>query len=381
MARRILWLCSWYPHNSQPFDGDFVQRHAEAVSAYGPIDVLHVSRDEDGTQQVYEKRQPTSTLTEHLYTYKVDGNSWLKQLKGWIQYFKIHVKFIRSYGKPDLIHVHIPLKAGLVALWYKFSVGVPYIVSEHYGIYNASVDDHYKTRSFFFRFATKLIFRYANALTTVSESLGNEINSWVLHKPFTVIPNVVDTKLFRYTPGVQQDKFQFIHISNMIPLKNVEGILQACALLAKERSDFSLLLVGGINKEHEAFAREHNLLNTLVFFAGVIPYAKVASMMQQSEALIIFSDSESQSCVVLEALCSGRPVIVTNVGGVKELVNETNGLKVNVRATADLVKAMSTMMNNYNRYQQQAIAEQAHALYAYPSVAAKFETLYQQILV
>ena len=45
----ILWLPSWYPNKLAPYDGDFIQRHAKAVSAYIPLHVLHIIRDEKGT--------------------------------------------------------------------------------------------------------------------------------------------------------------------------------------------------------------------------------------------------------------------------------------------------------------------------------------------
>ena len=35
----ILWLPSWYPNKLDPFDGDFIQRHAVAVSAFVPVHV------------------------------------------------------------------------------------------------------------------------------------------------------------------------------------------------------------------------------------------------------------------------------------------------------------------------------------------------------
>ena len=100
--------------------------------------------------------------------------------------------------------------------------------------------------------------------------------------------------------------------------------------------------------------------------------------MKESDALIIFSDTESQSCVVLESLCCGRPAIVTNVGGVKELIHAANGYKVNVRDTDDLVCKMRDLINNYTTFDLSAISQQATALYSYDSVAQQFDAVYNQ---
>ena len=39
---KILWLCSWYPQSADPFDGDFIERQAKALSMYHDVQVIHV---------------------------------------------------------------------------------------------------------------------------------------------------------------------------------------------------------------------------------------------------------------------------------------------------------------------------------------------------
>src|SRR6476646_5853919 len=46
---KVLWIASWYPSRLSPFDGDFIKRHAQAVSLYDYVDVLYVERDKEGT--------------------------------------------------------------------------------------------------------------------------------------------------------------------------------------------------------------------------------------------------------------------------------------------------------------------------------------------
>ncbi len=381
MASKILWLCSWYPNDTNPYDGDFIQRHAEAVSAMYPIDVLYVHKQISGNRlPAYHKIVRNENLTEHICINHVRKDTWFYNLMGLVSFFRIHLRFIRQYGKPDLLHVQIPIKAGIVALFYKWFYKVPYIVTEHYGIYNPFLDDHFKTRNFFFRYATKLVIKHADILTTVSSSLGEDINRWVTKKPFTVIPNVVDTRLFQYTEPIPKTSFQFIHISNMIPLKNVAGIIEATGKLWQERQDFSMKFVGRIADECYQLALSSKLLNKVIFFEGEIPYHDVAKAMKESDALIIFSDTESQSCVVLESLCCGRPAIVTNVGGVKELIDPSNGYKVVVRDTDDLVNKMRMMLDHHASFDLKKIAERATNSYSYRSVAAQFDEVYKKVL-
>jgi hypothetical protein len=41
---KILWLASWFPNNNNPLVGDFIKRHAEAISLCQPVHVIHVER-------------------------------------------------------------------------------------------------------------------------------------------------------------------------------------------------------------------------------------------------------------------------------------------------------------------------------------------------
>ena len=380
MSQKILWLCSWYPNDADPYDGDFIQRQAQAASACQTIDVLHVHKLlKSKGPVVYQKKEINANLTEHIFYNKVKKENLFFKVAGLVKFFFIHKRFIRKNGKPDLIHVHIPMKAGVIALFCKWFYRIPYIVSEHYGFYNPYLEHHFKKRSFLYRFITRKIIKHASVLTTVSDSLGRDINNWVLKKEYVVISNVVNTGLFRLASKPGHQLFQFIHISNMIPLKNVEGIIEAVEQLWLQRKDFKLVFVGELKQEYYELAGFKNLLNTVVFFEGVVAYEKVAVKIQESDSMIVFSDTESQSCVVLEALCCGKPCIVTNVGGVKELIeDEVNGYKVNVRDTGDLVHKMNRMINEYENFDKEKISTKATALYSYETIGKQFADCYKK---
>jgi glycosyltransferase involved in cell wall biosynthesis len=205
------------------------------------------------------------------------------------------------------------------------------------------------------------------------------MNALVTKKSYAVISNVVDTSLFNYSPAPPASNFQFIHVSNMIPLKNTRGIIEAAAELKKNRSDFKVLLVGNIKEEYHELARQLQLLDTVIFFKGILPYKQIAKQIAAAHALIIFSDTESQSCVVLEALCSGRPAIVTNTGGVKELIHEDNGFKVQVRDTGDLVQKMNDMIEQYPSFDLEKISREAISNYSYDAVGRQFFELYLKV--
>src|ERR1700733_14547564 len=151
---KILWLASWYPSEKSPFDGDFIQRHARAASLYNAIFVIHVTGKQPGQFYVDQKTRDSAHLNEHIlfftrsYSFfgRIMANYRLQKM-----YRRAIKEYIRENGKPDLVHVHVPLKAGMAALWAKRKFKTPFIVTEHWGIYNDIVADNYKKRSPIFK--------------------------------------------------------------------------------------------------------------------------------------------------------------------------------------------------------------------------------------
>lgn len=372
----MIWLCSWYPNQEDSFIGDFIQRHAIAASAYTKIHVIHIR--ESAAKYPSSYTVVNENLVEEIH-YLPRTSTYFFRIKSYLQKQIACInRFILENGKPDGIHVHVPLKAGLIALHSYWYLRIPYVVTEHYGIYNHDVTDHFETRHVLFRILTRWVIKKSKQLSTVSTSLANEMNHYGLSKNTISIPNVVNTKLFSFHQPPSMDTFRWIHISGMTPLKNVAGILQAMENVLHHVPNTELILVGDIRNELVKQVQSSPQLKNQVIFTGVLSYSEVANQIKQAHALVLFSDSESQSCVVLEALCSGRPCIVPATGGVQELIDDHNGFKVNVRDTEHLAIKMIDLQQKYSQYNFQRISEQAIAQYSYEKVGMEFKTLYDR---
>lgn len=372
---KVIWLCSWYPNDTDSFIGDFVQRQAKAVAGLMPIHVLNVNYTDRAD---YE--------TEEIHGQLVETRIYLKKknkVADFIRYKQCHEtflkKYIAQYGKPDLIHVQIPMKAGMIALDWKRKYHISFLVTEHYGIYNRIVEDAFHTRSFLFKYFTKKIIAQAAAFLPVSEQLGRDVNQWVCKKEFVAVPNVVDTTMFRFEENENQGVFRFIHISNQVPLKNVEGILNAILQLSKIRQDFEVYLIGGLEQSYIDWAKQQGIEKYVHFF-GEQSYADIAQQDKLAHAGLLFSYTESQSCVVLEWLCCGLPVISSAVGGVTELIQAENGILVESGNVAQLVHAMDQMITHYENYSRKEIALRARSLYSYEAVAKKIIAQYDSCI-
>lgn len=375
--KKILWLCSWYPNRNDPFDGDFVQRHARAAAVYNDIHAIAL-KPASFDEEVYNT---SPGLTEQLFYFRKKGGLFKPlDLLHWFSSYKKSIRnYIETHGKPALVHVHVPWNAGLLALWVKKKYGIPFVVTEHWGIYNENVERPYPKRPFIFRLLMRKIFRNATHLATVSAYIAEKINHYVAPIPFTLIPNVVDTDVFKYIES-QSALFTFLHVSNLYPVKNVAGILEAVALLEKEVSvPFQLVIAGNRDVTYIELARRMGLLNRIVFFRGEISYSVVAHEMQAADAFILNSVSENAPCVIAEALCVGIPVVATMVGGVPEMVDESNSIPVYNRDQYSLYEALKKMITIHQRFQQKDIAAKANGIYNNYIVGKKLHILYQRL--
>ena len=192
------------------------------------------------------------------------------------------------------------------------------------------------------------------------------------------MPNVVDSTLFNIGRE-KYDRFSFIHVSNMVRLKNVDGMLEAfAAFLHRTHKDAQFILVGDQDDTYHRKAAELGLLNRSVFFRGEISYREVAEEMSRCHCFVIFSDSETFSCVTAEALCTGLPVIASRAGAIPELVEETSGILVDPRDTGGLSAAMEQICVEYQRFDTHGISGKAREKFNYSAVSEEFNNYYER---
>lgn len=380
--KQVLWLASWYPDEISPYNGDFIQRHALAVSQFMPVTVIYMAQHGPDVEMPAYKTQVKNNgqLTEIIvyFPYRVTGRALFDKVRYNWQYFYYYRRFLRQYitdnGKPDLVHVHVPMKAGRMAVWLKQKFGIPFIVSEHSSAYSDEVPDNYQNRSSYYRKWVKTIFEEAEAVTTVSQKLGDRLKALFEIRKLHIIPNVADTKFFHYDPKLAS-RFRLLHASTMDHPKNVEGILRTLQRLKEVRQDWECVMLGWDTPALRQLATYLDLADHIQW-KGVVPYQQVAAEMQQSSVFVLFSRYENQPCVILESLSCGLPVISSSVGGIPEVVNATNGLLVVPGNEEQLLGAIILFMNGQNEYDRAAIAVRAKELFSYEAVGKGFLMCY-----
>ena len=381
----VLWLVSWYPNRLDSFNGDFIERHAIAVSSFAKVTVLLVVKDETIQSNTVEvEKIVDNNLTVYRVYYGRSG--WprpVEQILSSKKYLqlqqRIYQQIIAESAVPDIVHVQVAMKAGIFAARLKRKYKIPYVVTEHWsGYFKVSRPNIYDMGKFYIEL-NKLVLQNASMLLPVTDNLGKAIIRNFVQLPYTIIPNVVNTDLFFYRSH-QPSVFRFIHPSFMNYPKNPEGILAACKIVQERGYQFELLMIGKLDKALLILANESGILNKTIFFEAAIPYPVVAERMQQSSALLMFSRYENLPCIILEALCCGLPVVSSRVGGIPEIIDSENGILVASENITGLADAMIQMIDNYSKYNRKGIAEKAHALFNYDVVGKQYSNIYNIVL-
>lgn len=385
---KVLWLCSWYPNKLRPFDGDFIQRHAKAVSLLHQVHVCFIKKDEEGviTSKFKEESFSRGNLTETIIYYKPlkTGISFIDKIISDNQYKKVYKKYLHKYisanGKPKFVHVHVAFKASLAAIWLKKNFNIPFLISEHWSGYLPEAHYGYKDFSKVNRIRLKNIFREAERLTVVSMVLGDAIMKNFAVEKFSVIPNVVDTEIFYPSNEAAENKVvKFIHISSLNIEKNVEETISAFSIVRDKGYNFSLTIYGP-NKEHLIKLCTGKNLDALIMFKGEIEQAMLAEEIRKHDALVLFSKYETFGCVVIEANACGLPAILTDLPVFREYVLENKTGTFAASNTAnDLAEAIIYFINNREKFNKKEIAEYAKSNFQYSKVAADFDKIYNEI--
>lgn len=383
----VLVLPGWYPTNADPYPGDFNQRHVMAAGLYTPQVVLYIGKDQTETIKIVTKTisKPTDTVLEIKITYPKKKNRYWDIIYSNVFFLILLLKHARiikeKFGIPKLLHAYIVIRGGAAAWILSKKWKVPFILTENWTIYYPEDPGYIKQRNFLFRLTVRKIFKNVKRFLPVTNDLHKQVQQLFGAVPATIIPNVVNTNLFLYTElKAANEPFRFIHVSTMNYQKNPEGLLRAFKIFHTSYPDTCLWMVGPYPQEVLAYAQSLGLNKEPVNFKGAVKYEQVASWLQQSQALVLFSRYENLPCVILEALCCGVPVISTNVGGTAEVIDNSNGIIVINEKEELLVQALKHVYNNYSHFDRFKIAEVASKQFSYRTVGNEIDKVYKELI-
>jgi glycosyltransferase involved in cell wall biosynthesis len=227
---------------------------------------------------------------------------------------------------------------------------------------------------------TRWIWRRADRVVTVCESLAHQALRTCPELRYSVIPNGVD--LARFRPSVRAraqnpKRVRCLAVARLVERKGIADLIQAIAML--ERGRYELEIVGSGPDE----GRLKDLASLLgvsreVTFAGSVDRAGMPARYRAADIFALAPWEEAFGNVFAEALASGLPIVGSTVGGIPEVVEHgKNGFLVPPREPRALAAAIRHLaehpelraeIGRRNRAQAEANLSWARVITRYLSV-------------
>lgn len=257
-------------------------------------------------------------------------------------YFKIK-QMIREY-KPDIVHTHAS-KSGVLGRLAASHCGVPIIIHTFHGHVFHSYFSSFKTT--LFKKIERYLAKKSTKIIAISEIQKNELvneHQIASAEKFQVVPLGFDLerfytnqeekrKTFRTNYYISDDEIIVGIVGRLVPIKNHELFLDA-ATLVKEKSNQKIrfFIVGDGEKRADlenycstkslSYSNNPEDKSDVIFTSWIQDIDVVNAGV---DIIALTSLNEGTPVSLIEAQASGKPIVTTNVGGIKDVVipNET----------------------------------------------------------
>jgi glycosyltransferase involved in cell wall biosynthesis len=308
----ILVLSSWYPNATDPTSGNFIQRFAQWQAQHFEVSVIFIKSREDIKEMVFDEVEEGNF--HQIIGYYPAPRGFFKRFTQVALYKKaLDAAIVKLKSKPDLIHAHVSYPKGKEFEYVSKKLKVDYIIHEHSSDFS---DFGQKTWTPIKKRLILSTLRSAKMVLAVSPFLERQILKVEPYLVHAVLPLPVDLDLFYPNPKMQnKGEYTFIHVSGLDErFKNAKGIVEAFSRVRKNYKNVQLKIVTDGNVENLlAFIEEQDIADGIEILEN-LNFDQIAIEYRSSDCFVLFSEFETYSCVLIEALSSGLQIITTQVG-------------------------------------------------------------------
>jgi glycosyltransferase involved in cell wall biosynthesis len=297
---------------------------------------------------------------------------------GFRTWVRLLAETLRRY-RPAVAHSHEFMMAVHGALGAR-RARVPHLITMHGGRYYA---ERLRRRAALRGAAT-----LSGALVSVSEAVGQHLSRdlWLRRSRILSVPNGV-----RWVPAQRSSLRQelrlaptdrlLLAVGNLYPVKGHSHLIDALALLADSHASVHLAIAGRGNLAEALQVRARALgLADRVHLLGL--RSDIPSLLAGADIFVLPSLAEGLPLALLEAMFAGRPIVASDVGEVRVVLNGGEaGLLVQPGNAAELARALGSLLadpNEGGRLGQRA-ALRAASEYASSRMVERYARLYFEL--
>lgn len=261
--------------------------------------------------------------------------NWYKKAK-YLSLLTFLKRCIRSY-QPDIVHSHYASSYGLLGALCNYH---PFIVS----VWGSDIYD-FPNKNGIFSALTRFVLRRADKVLSTSHVMAEEASKYT-SKEIEVTPFGIDLDTFKPLPKTGTD-FVVGTIKTLEEKYGLHYLIEAFKIFSTNSTSgkIKLIIVGGGSQEQQLKQQARDLgISHLCDFIGPVPYEEVPHYHNQIDVCVCLSNNESFGVAAIEASATERPVVVSDVGGLPEvIVDNVTGVVVpaqDPKSAAEAIKAL-----------------------------------------
>lgn len=282
------------------------------------------------TQKWAEFMAEQANYNTHLFSLNAPTDDWYqkhpitlhiasvknKSITGKLRYLTAvkQLKDIIKTIKPNLVHAHYATSYGMLG---RISGFHPFIIS----VWGSDVYE-FPTKSILHKAILRRNLRAADLICSTSAAMARQTSKYS-SKQIHVVPFGVDCSRFSQREKTETSTITIGTVKTLEQTYGIDLLLKAFAILTKKQPQILLeLKIAGQGSQLDALKKLAIELEIQhqVDFAGKIPHNQVPDFLRSLDVFVALSRRESFGVAVIEAAACGCPVVVSNVGGLPEVV-------------------------------------------------------------
>jgi glycosyltransferase involved in cell wall biosynthesis len=275
--------------------------------------------------------------------------------------------FVDSW-KPEVVHAHNTFFLSTV-LAILFRRRIPTVVTLHLGPVSDSMG---RLVALYERVVSRRLLRAADQVTVVSALAAQ---AW---PEATVIPNGVDTDVFRPLSSNGDQNFRVMFVGRLIANKGPQRLMEA---IPSMDPGVTVVFVGDGPLRGTLEARARNLgVAHRVTFTGVL--SDVHRVLPTASVLVRPCDTEGMSLAVLEALASGVPVIASEVSAGDLIEHGVNGFRLRDNSPDEIAGAVRQLHQSPDarRHEMAVAARRTAERFSWDKPVSEYEQVYAALV-